>query len=80
MNNIIKHSFFILLTMLTMLVASCSYDEQINTYNVEVSLNHNIDGVAVKMTNSIGSTFEEATDANGIARLTLHTGIYCVCE
>ena len=54
MNNIIKHSFFILLTMLTMLVASCSYDEQINTYNVEVRLNHNVDGVAVKMTNSIG--------------------------
>lgn len=50
MNNIIKHSFFILLTMLTMLVASCSYDEQINTYNVEVRLNHNVDGVAVKMT------------------------------
>lgn len=64
--------------MLTMLVASCSYDEQINTYNVEVRLNHNVDGVAVKMTNNIGSTFEAATDANGIARFTLPTGIYSV--
>ena len=64
--------------MLTMLVASCSYDEHINTYNVEVRLNHNVDGVAVKMTNSIGSTFEAATDANGIARFTLPTGIYSV--
>ena len=70
MNIIKKHCLVLLLTMLTML-ASCSYDEHLDTYNVEVRLSENIDEVTIKMTNSIGSTFEASTDGDGIARFTL---------
>ena len=77
MNIIKKHCLVLLLTMLTML-ASCSYDEHLDTYNVEVRLSENIDEVTIKMTNSIGSTFEASTDGDGIARFTLPAGIYSV--
>jgi hypothetical protein len=77
MNIIKKHCLILLLTMLAIL-ASCSYDEHLDTYNVEVRLSENVDGVTIKMTNSIGSTFEAATDADGIACFTLPAGIYSV--
>ena len=75
MNNTIKYPFVLLLIVLNFL-ASCSYDEHIDTYNVEVRLSQSVDDVAVKITNGIGSTFEASTDADGIARFTLPAGIY----
>ena len=77
MNNIMKHYFALLLTVLTIL-ASCSYDEHIDSYNIEVRLNESVADVSVKMTNNIGSTFEASTDGDGIARFTLPAGIYSV--
>ena len=41
MNNIMKHYFALLLTVLTIL-ASCSYDEHIDTYNIEVRLSESV--------------------------------------
>ena len=73
MNNTIKYPFVLLLMVLTLL-ASCSYDEHIDTYNVEVRLSQSVDDVAVKITNGIGSTFEASTDADG----TLPAGIYSI--
>ena len=72
-----KHHFVILIAML-LITASCSYDEHLDTYNVEVRLSENVEGVEVKMTNSIGSTFEASTNVGGVARLTLPAGIYNV--
>ena len=77
MSNTIKHPFVLLLMVLTLL-ASCNYDEHIDTYNVEVRLSQSVDDVAVKMTNGIGGTFEASTDADGIARFTLPAGIYSI--
>lgn len=77
MNNIMKHYFALLLTVLTIL-ASCSYDEHIYTYNIEVRLSESVADVSVKMTNNIGSTFEASTDGDGIAHFTLPAGIYSV--
>ena len=78
MNNIItKHYFALLLTVLTIL-ASCSYDEHIDTYNIKVRLSESVADVSVKMTNNIGSTFEASTDGDGIAHFTLPAGIYSV--
>ena len=77
MSNTIKYPFVLMLMVLTLL-ASCSYDEHIDTYNVEVRLSQSVDDVAVKMTNGIGSTFEASTDADGIARFTLPAGIYSI--
>ena len=64
MNNIMKHYFALLLTVLTIL-ASCSYDEHIDTYNIKVRLSESVADVSVKMTNNIGSTFEASTDGDG---------------
>lgn len=77
MKYIMKHHFVILIAML-LITASCSYDEHLDTYNVEVRLSENVEGVEVKMTNSIGSTFEAYTNVGGVARLTLPAGIYNV--
>ena len=74
MNNITKYYFALLLTVLTLL-ASCGYDEHIDTYNIEVRLSESVADVSVKMTNNIGSTFEASTDGDGIARFTLPAGI-----
>ena len=46
MNNIMKHYFALLLTVLTIL-ASCSYDEHIDTYNIEVRLSESVADVSV---------------------------------
>ena len=42
MNNTIKYPFVLLLMVLPLL-ASCSYDEHIDTYNVEVRLSQSVD-------------------------------------
>ena len=57
-----KHYFALLLTVLTIL-ASCSYDEHTDTYNIEVRLSESVADVSVKMTNNIGSTFEASQTA-----------------
>lgn len=61
-----------------MLLASCSYDEHINTYNVEVQLSEAVADVPVLMTNATGSTATAMTDATGIAHFSVPAGIYSI--
>ena len=72
--NILTYLFLVMLTLLT----SCSYDEKINTYNVEVQLSEAVADVPVVMTNATGSTATAMTDGSGTARFTLPAGIYSV--
>ena len=60
------------------LLASCSYDEHISTYNVEVQLSAPVADVPVLMTNATGSTATATTDATGTARFNLPAGIYSI--
>ena len=72
--NILTYLFLVMLTLLT----SCSYDEKIGTYNVEVQLSEAVADVPVVMTNATGSTATAITDGSGTARFTLPAGIYSV--
>ena len=72
--NILTYLFLVMLTLLT----SCSYDEKIDTYNVEVQLSEAVADVPVVMTNATGSTATAMTDGSGTARFTLPAGIYSV--
>ena len=72
--NILTYLFLVMLTLLT----SCSYDEKIGTYNVEVQLSEAVANVPVVMTNATGSTATAMTDGSGTARFTLPAGIYSV--
>ena len=72
--NILTYLFLVMLTLLT----SCSYDEKIGTYNVEVQLSEAVADVPVVMTNATGSTATAMTDGSGTARFTLPAGIYSV--
>ena len=74
MNKIEKYICGIML----MLLASCSYDEHINTYNVEVQLSEAVADVPVLMTNATGSTATAMTDATGIAHFSVPAGIYSI--
>lgn len=64
--------------LMLMLLASCSYDEHISTYNVEVQLSEAVADVPVLMTNATGSTATAMTDATGTARFSLPAGIYSI--
>lgn len=74
MNKIEKYIFGLMLVLL----ASCSYDEHIDTYNVEVQLSAPVADVPVLMTNATGSTATATTDATGTARFNLPAGIYSI--
>ena len=64
--------------IMLMLLASCSYDEHISTYNVEVQLSEAVADVPVLMTNATGSTATAMTDATGIAHFSVPAGIYSI--
>ena len=72
--NILTYLFLVMLTLFT----SCSYDEKIDTYDVEVQLSEAVADVPVVMTNATGSTATAMTDGSGTARFTLPAGIYSV--
>lgn len=74
MNKIERYIFGLMLVLL----ASCSYDEHISTYNVEVQLSAPVADVPVLMTNATGSTATATTDATGTARFNLPAGIYSI--
>lgn len=74
MNKIEKYIFGLMLVLL----ASCSYDEHIDTYNVEVQLSAPVADVPVLMTNATGSTATATTDATGTAHFNLPAGIYSI--
>lgn len=74
MNKIEKYIFGLMLVLLT----SCSYDEHIDTYNVEVQLSAPVADVPVLMTNATGSTATATTDATGTAHFNLPAGIYSI--
>lgn len=74
MNKIEKYIFGLMLVLL----ASCSYDEHISTYNVEVQLSTPVVDVPVLMTNATGSTATATTDATGTAHFNLPAGIYSI--
>lgn len=76
MKNIAKYTLTLLTALALMAVASCSYDEHLDTYSVEVRLSEAQEAVTVQMTNSLGRSFSATTDAEGTARLTLPAGIY----
>ena len=58
------------------LLVSCSYDEHLDTYDVEVTLSEALDSVPVQLTNGTGHTFTALTDGSGVARFSLPAGIY----
>lgn len=74
MNKIERYIFGLMLVLL----ASCSYDEHIDTYNVEVQLSAPVADVPVLMTNATGSTATATTDATGTAHFNLPAGIYSI--
>lgn len=76
MKNIAKHTLTLLTALVMMAVASCSYDEHLDTYPVEIRLSEAQEAVTVLMTNSLGKSFSATTDAEGTAHLTLPAGIY----
>ena len=57
-------------------LASCTYDETVSVYPVEVALQEKIAGVDVALTNNTGRTFSAKTDSVGVATLSLPAGIY----
>ncbi len=64
--------------IMLMVLASCSYDEHISIYNVEVQLSEAVADVPVLMTNATGSTATAMTDATGTARFSVPAGIYSI--
>lgn len=64
--------------IMLMLLASCSYDEHISTYDVEVQLSEAVADVPVLMTNATGSTATAMTDATGTAHFSIPAGIYSI--
>lgn len=64
--------------IMLMVLASCSYDEHISTYNVEVQLSEAVADVPVLMTNATGNTATAMTDATGTARFSVPAGIYSI--
>ncbi len=78
--KIIRHISLVLVTVMTLvtmvLLASCSYDEHLDTYDVEVRLSEALDSVSVQLTNGTGHTFSAVTDQSGVVHFTLPAGIY----
>ena len=64
------------------LLSACSYDESMETYDVTVRLiypENSIEpyaGARVELKNATASIFADSTDAQGIARFTVPSGIY----
>lgn len=77
-NTSIKHIFGLLSFAVVFILSACSYDEHLDTYDVEVRLSEAIESAKVEMTNNIGKSFDAVTDANGIAHFQLPAGIYSV--
>ena len=61
---------------LATLLSACSYDEHIDTYDVEVQLSESVADATVLITATTGSTFSTHTADNGTAHFTLPAGIY----
>ena len=79
MKNIsINHVLGLLLLIVSFVVSACSYDEHLDTYDVEVRLSESIESAKVELTNNIGKSFDAVTDANGVAHFQLPAGIYSV--
>lgn len=61
---------------LSVVLASCTYDEGQDTYSVNVSLTQALEGMPVQMTNSLATSFTSMTDESGTAHFILPAGIY----
>ncbi len=70
----IRHIYFCFIAVL--FLAACSYEEHLDTYNVEVTLSEALDSVPVQLTNATGHTFSALTDDRGMASFSLPAGIY----
>lgn len=68
----------LLTAIIALLMTACSYEEHLDTFEVEVRLTETLDSVPVQMTSGTGRTFSTLTDKEGTARLTLPAGIYSV--
>ncbi|MGN1374930.1 MAG: DUF4876 domain-containing protein [Prevotella sp.] len=70
----------VIISLLVMVwhVQSCTYDEEILTYEVEVHLSLKEEGISVKMTNQTFTSFTSVTDNQGRAVFVLPSGIYSV--
>lgn len=68
----------ILCALFLSLLASCSYEEEQTTYDVEVRLSEAVDSAKVQMTTNTGHVFEALTDGEGVARFQLPASIYAV--
>lgn len=69
-----KQLYLFLLCLLAL--HSCTYEEQADTYYVEIRLSEALDSMPVQMTNVQAKTFTAMTDSTGTAHLTLPSGIY----
>lgn len=59
-----------------LLMTACAYDEEQETYPVEVRLTLAQGGMTVQMSNAVATTFSAITDEDGTAHFTLPAGIY----
>ncbi len=75
-NTSIHHLLGLLSLAVVFVFSSCSYDEHLDTYDVEVRLSEAVESAKVEMTNNIGKSFDAVTDANGVAHFHLPAGIY----
>ena len=74
-----KAIFVSIMTLLMVcLTQSCTYDEDVSTYEVEVFLSLKEEGISVKMTNQTFTQFTSVTDNQGRAVFELPAGIYSV--
>ena len=78
-----KHfSFYYFLILSISLLSSCNYDESLELCNVTVQLVYPEDsvdpypGVRVELKDATASVFVDSTDAYGVARFAVPTGIY----
>ncbi len=77
-NTSINHLLGLLSLAIVFAFSSCSYDEHLDTYDVEVRLSEVVESANVEVRNNIGKSFDAVTDANGIAHFQLPAGIYSV--
>lgn len=77
-NTSINHLLGLLSFAVVFILSACSYDEHLDTYDVEVRLSEAVESAKVEVRNNIGKSFDAVTDANGIAHFQLPAGIYSV--